>query len=132
MSRAVVHADAVAGSLVAAALVRPERSAGMKVASVKKKLAGSEPSSCQLIKLGEDGGGHRPKPAAAPGQEDQRRPGVGLGRHSTRPSRSSRRIFSVIVARSGGSAGPARPCTARPVRTSAAPTHTTAERWVRS
>ncbi|HYZ14306.1 MAG TPA: HDIG domain-containing protein [Actinomycetota bacterium] len=38
MSKAVVHADAVAGLLVAAALVRPERSAGMKVPSVKKKL----------------------------------------------------------------------------------------------
>ena len=38
MSRAVVNADAVAGLLVAAALVRPERSAGMKVSSVKKKL----------------------------------------------------------------------------------------------
>lgn len=38
MSQAVVHADAVAGLLVAAALVRPERSAGMKVSSVKKKL----------------------------------------------------------------------------------------------
>jgi putative nucleotidyltransferase with HDIG domain len=38
MSRAIVHADAVAGLLVAAALVRPERSAGMKVSSVKKKL----------------------------------------------------------------------------------------------
>jgi predicted hydrolase (HD superfamily) len=38
MSRAVVHADAIAGLLVAAALVRPERSAGMKVSSVKKKL----------------------------------------------------------------------------------------------
>ncbi|MGH2540512.1 MAG: HDIG domain-containing metalloprotein [Actinomycetota bacterium] len=38
MSRAVVHADAVAGLLVASALVRPERSAGMKVSSVKKKL----------------------------------------------------------------------------------------------
>jgi putative nucleotidyltransferase with HDIG domain len=37
-SQAVVHADAVAGLLVAAALVRPERSAGMKVSSVKKKL----------------------------------------------------------------------------------------------
>jgi putative nucleotidyltransferase with HDIG domain len=37
MARAVVHADAVAGPLVAA-LVRPERSAGMKVSSVKKKL----------------------------------------------------------------------------------------------
>jgi predicted hydrolase (HD superfamily) len=31
MSKAVVHADAIAGLLVAAALVRPERSAGMKV-----------------------------------------------------------------------------------------------------
>lgn len=38
MSRAVVHADAVAGLLVAAALVRPERADGMKVSSVKKKL----------------------------------------------------------------------------------------------
>jgi uncharacterized protein len=38
MSNAVVNADAVAGLLVAAALVRPERSAGMKVSSVKKKL----------------------------------------------------------------------------------------------
>ena len=38
LSRAVVHADAIAGLLVAAALVRPERSAGMKVSSVKKKL----------------------------------------------------------------------------------------------
>jgi putative nucleotidyltransferase with HDIG domain len=38
MSRAVVNADAVAGLLVAAALVRPERSTGMKVSSVKKKL----------------------------------------------------------------------------------------------
>lgn len=38
MSRAIVHADAVAGLLVAAALVRPERSTGMKVSSVKKKL----------------------------------------------------------------------------------------------
>jgi putative nucleotidyltransferase with HDIG domain len=38
MARAVVHADAIAGLLVAAALVRPERSAGMKVSSVKKKL----------------------------------------------------------------------------------------------
>jgi putative nucleotidyltransferase with HDIG domain len=38
MSKAVVHADAIAGLLVAAALVRPERSAGMKVSSVKKKL----------------------------------------------------------------------------------------------
>ncbi|HEY2959664.1 MAG TPA: HDIG domain-containing protein [Actinomycetota bacterium] len=38
MSRAVVHADAVAGLLVAAALVRPQRAEGMKVPSVKKKL----------------------------------------------------------------------------------------------
>ena len=38
MSKAVVAADAVAGLLVASALVRPERSAGMKVSSVKKKL----------------------------------------------------------------------------------------------
>ena len=38
MSRAVVHADAVAGLLVAAALVRPERAIGMKVSSVRKKL----------------------------------------------------------------------------------------------
>jgi putative nucleotidyltransferase with HDIG domain len=38
MSRGIVAADAAAGLLVAAALVRPERSAGMKVSSVKKKL----------------------------------------------------------------------------------------------
>jgi putative nucleotidyltransferase with HDIG domain len=38
MARAVVHADAIAGLLVAAALVRPERAGGMKVSSVKKKL----------------------------------------------------------------------------------------------
>jgi putative nucleotidyltransferase with HDIG domain len=38
MSTAVVHADAVAGLLVAAALVRPEKAEGMKVSSVKKKL----------------------------------------------------------------------------------------------
>jgi len=38
MSRAVVNADAVAGLLVAAALVRPEKAEGMKVSSVKKKL----------------------------------------------------------------------------------------------
>ncbi len=38
MSKAVVHADAVAGLLVAVALVRPERAQGMKVSSVKKKL----------------------------------------------------------------------------------------------
>jgi putative nucleotidyltransferase with HDIG domain len=37
-AKAVVHADAVAGLLVAAALVRPGRSAGVKVSSVKKKL----------------------------------------------------------------------------------------------
>jgi putative nucleotidyltransferase with HDIG domain len=38
MTQAVVHADAVAGLLVAAALVRPEKSQGMKVSSVRKKL----------------------------------------------------------------------------------------------
>jgi uncharacterized protein len=38
MSRAIVAADAVAGLLVAGALVRPERSAGMKVSSIRKKL----------------------------------------------------------------------------------------------
>ncbi len=38
MSRAVVHADAVAGLLVAAALVRPEKANRMRVSSVKKKL----------------------------------------------------------------------------------------------
>ncbi len=38
MSRAIVHADAVAGLLVAAALVRPELAVGMKVSSVKRKL----------------------------------------------------------------------------------------------
>ena len=38
LTRAVVHADAVAGLLVAAALVRPEKANGMKVSSVKKKL----------------------------------------------------------------------------------------------
>jgi putative nucleotidyltransferase with HDIG domain len=38
MSQAIVHADAVAGLLVAAALVRPERATGMTVSSVKKKL----------------------------------------------------------------------------------------------
>jgi putative nucleotidyltransferase with HDIG domain len=38
MTNAVVHADAVAGLLVAAALVRPDRAEGMKVSSVKKKL----------------------------------------------------------------------------------------------
>jgi putative nucleotidyltransferase with HDIG domain len=38
MGQTVVHADAVAGLLVAAALVRPEKANGMKVSSVKKKL----------------------------------------------------------------------------------------------
>jgi putative nucleotidyltransferase with HDIG domain len=38
MSHAIVAADAVAGLLVAAALVRPEKAMGMKVSSVKKKL----------------------------------------------------------------------------------------------
>lgn len=38
MSRAIVHADGVAGLLVACALVRPEKAVGMKVSSVKKKL----------------------------------------------------------------------------------------------
>jgi uncharacterized protein len=38
MTRAIVHADALAGLLVAAALVRPERAVGMKVSSVRKKL----------------------------------------------------------------------------------------------
>ena len=38
MSKAVVHADALAGLLVAAALVRPEKATGMKVGSIKKKL----------------------------------------------------------------------------------------------
>jgi putative nucleotidyltransferase with HDIG domain len=38
MSQAVVQADAVAGLLVACALVRPEKAVGMKVSSVKKKL----------------------------------------------------------------------------------------------
>jgi putative nucleotidyltransferase with HDIG domain len=38
MSKAVVHADALAGLLVASALVRPERAHGMKVSSVNKKL----------------------------------------------------------------------------------------------
>jgi putative nucleotidyltransferase with HDIG domain len=38
MAKAVVHADAVAGLLVAAALVRPQKATGMKVSSVKKKL----------------------------------------------------------------------------------------------
>jgi putative nucleotidyltransferase with HDIG domain len=38
MSRSIVHADGVAGLLVACALVRPDKSNGMKVSSVKKKL----------------------------------------------------------------------------------------------
>lgn len=37
-SRAIVHADALSGFLVACALVRPEKATGMKVSSVKKKL----------------------------------------------------------------------------------------------
>ena len=38
MSQAIVQADAVAGFLVACALVRPEKTVGMKVSSCKKKL----------------------------------------------------------------------------------------------
>jgi putative nucleotidyltransferase with HDIG domain len=38
MSRSIVHADGVAGLLVACALVRPQKASGMKVSSVKKKL----------------------------------------------------------------------------------------------
>jgi predicted hydrolase (HD superfamily) len=38
MSKGIVAADAVAGLLVAAALVRPEKSTGMRTSSVKKKL----------------------------------------------------------------------------------------------
>jgi putative nucleotidyltransferase with HDIG domain len=38
MCKAIVHADAIAGFLVACALVRPERANGMKVSSVRKKL----------------------------------------------------------------------------------------------
>ena len=38
MSKTIVHADGVAGLLVACALVRPTRAEGMKVSSVKKKL----------------------------------------------------------------------------------------------
>jgi putative nucleotidyltransferase with HDIG domain len=38
MSTAIVHADGVAGLLVACALVRPDKAVGMKVSSVKKKL----------------------------------------------------------------------------------------------
>ena len=38
MSQVISHADAVSGLLVASALVRPEKTVGMKVSSVKKKL----------------------------------------------------------------------------------------------
>ena len=38
MSKAITHADGVAGLLVACALVRPDKASGMKVSSVKKKL----------------------------------------------------------------------------------------------
>jgi len=38
VSRAIVPADAVTGFLVACALVRPEKAAGMKVSSCRKKL----------------------------------------------------------------------------------------------
>jgi len=38
MSKTIVHADGVAGLLVACALVRPTKADGMKVSSVKKKL----------------------------------------------------------------------------------------------
>jgi putative nucleotidyltransferase with HDIG domain len=38
VSTAIVHADAVAGLLVAAALVRPDLATGMKVGSMRKKL----------------------------------------------------------------------------------------------
>jgi putative nucleotidyltransferase with HDIG domain len=38
MSKAIVHADALSGLLVAYALVRPEKADGMKVSSVRKKL----------------------------------------------------------------------------------------------
>jgi putative nucleotidyltransferase with HDIG domain len=38
LDKAIVHADAISGLLVAAALVRPEKAKGMKVSSVKKKL----------------------------------------------------------------------------------------------
>ena len=38
MSKAIVHADALAGFVVACALVRPEKASGMKVSSVRKKL----------------------------------------------------------------------------------------------
>lgn len=38
MSKALIHADGVAGLVVASALVRPDRSRGMRVSSLKKKL----------------------------------------------------------------------------------------------
>lgn len=38
MAKAIVPADALSGFLVACALVRPEKAAGMKVSSCKKKL----------------------------------------------------------------------------------------------
>ncbi len=38
MSKAIVHADALSGLLVACALVRPDKANGMKVGSVRKKL----------------------------------------------------------------------------------------------
>lgn len=38
LTKAIVHADALSGLLVACALVRPEKASGMKVSSVKKKL----------------------------------------------------------------------------------------------
>ncbi len=38
VSKAVVHADALSGFLVACALVRPEKATGMKVSSVRRKL----------------------------------------------------------------------------------------------
>ncbi len=38
LTRAIVHADALSGLLVACALVRPEKASGMKVSSVRKKL----------------------------------------------------------------------------------------------
>jgi putative nucleotidyltransferase with HDIG domain len=38
MSKTIVHADGISGLLVACALVRPNKSQGMKVSSVKKKL----------------------------------------------------------------------------------------------
>jgi hypothetical protein len=38
MSRSIVAADALAGLLVAAALMRPEKAVGMKVSSLRKKL----------------------------------------------------------------------------------------------